>query len=437
MSNYFNRPFSQSPSNSRGRPRSRDRSRSPQRSRPTAQDNSRFRIFSNRKNPNLSKQDQQSLGLDDLIKKQTGAQKQLFNEHNRFFGSGDNGLDYVDLPVHQQQAATKLGIKYYDKNCIPLHRTQDDHVDYVLRQSIRPGAVDGSGKAARTEAHMSRMYITAGLELLDLEPAYKTNSTDKAEEFFKTLQNKHALDLPRDPTFIRNLIQLFGESWWFIYTLRQQAPVLTKVLSRLYNDLPNGAEKSFLKTFHWNLSQSLRILSLHDKQLHSCSIAMKYQSDPKAWQSFIEKTNQRRKEYRFDRKDDSALITPYADMLVDPEVLERQLTRSREAYNRSRREKKKKSSGNSYRRDKYNPSSKKSKNNKRNNNNNPKRKQNRGSYKDGKYNRKNKPSRNNNRRKTNNNKKQETGKSKNKTKCNLCGMHGHATKDCPNKAGWN
>ena len=317
--------------------RSRSRSRSPVKLGPNLP-------LIKRKAPTLklSKNDQKRIGLEDIFINKD-SKKKLLQFHLRKQGvKSHDPLIFADLPLERQLASSQMGIRYYDRlipnETIPTSTTTQT----VVRQALIPGSIDPSGKLHRTKKHISELFFSSGIDLRDLEPVFKTDSTDAAEKFFENLQNKQKEDLPNDPKWLFSAIQLLGESWHFGISFRKQLPVLAQVLHLLEQQLPKDAPATqLLNVVYHNFSDATKVLCQHDRWLHSAGVAVKYKANPKAWNELEGKCLKRRKEYMFNKVQQEDLFTNYGDIVPNPYTMQNRLQRQQDSWNRSRRSKRK------------------------------------------------------------------------------------------------
>ena len=359
---------------------------------------------------------------------------------------------YADLSLEKQVAAKKLGHRYYDAYVPRYEAPKGPITQTVIRQSLIPGSCKPNGQQERTKKHISELFFSAGPDLRNLEPVFKSKSTEASEKFFELLQNKRKEDLPSDPKWLLGCSQILGEAWWFGYTFRQQLPILAKVLDLLQHKLKKDDPViQLLNIVYHNFSDSAKVLAQHDLWIHCAAVALKHTANPKAWTEMENKCMKRRKEYRFNRHDETELLNFYADIVPNPAALEKRLQRDKDAYNRQRRKRFATNSltdvRNRYRRidnnrrnDRRNAGNNRRSNNNRNNNKRPNnRNNNRNRNNDTRRDTRNdfRPTNNRN----NNNKNQRGPKAitappkfqngKKKIVCHTCGVPGHKSPQCP------
>ena len=287
---------------------------------------------------NLSKQEQKDLGLDELLDTKE-SKKKILDFHLKKHGvKSFDPISYADLPLEKHLAAKKLGMRYYDSYVPRYDGPRKGTTQTVIRQSLIPGSVKPNGQMDRTKKHISELFFSAGPDLRDLEPVFKSKSTEAAEKFFELLQNKRKEDLPTDPKWLLACSQILGESWWFGYTFRQQLPIIAKVLHLLENKLEDeDPARQLLNIVYHNFSDSAKVLAQHDLWVHSAAVATKFTANPKSWNELEAKCMKRRKEYRFTKEDDTEMLDFYGDMVPNPVAMNNRLEREKDAYNRLRR----------------------------------------------------------------------------------------------------
>ena len=327
--------------------RRRSRSRSPARLGPSLP-----LIKSQAPKLNLSKDEQKKIGLDDILVNKD-SKKKLLQFHLKKQGVRSyDPLAFADLPLERQLASNRMGIKYYDR-LIPSETTvADTTTQTVVRQALIPGSLDPSGKMNRTKKHISELFFSSGVDLRDLDPVFKTDSTDAAEKLFETLQKKQKEDLPTDPKWLFSAVQLLGESWHFGISFRKQLPVIAQVLHLIEQKLPkDDPAVQLLNVVYHNFSDATKVLCQHDRWLHCAGVALKYKANPKAWNELEGKCLKRRKEYRFNTVKEEDLFNNYGDIVPNPYTMSTRLQRQQDSWNRQRREKRKPSlKDNSYNR---------------------------------------------------------------------------------------
>ena len=445
--------MSQSPSNaihgfspppyfgSKPKKRKRSRSRSP------AHSYARNPPRTKKKAPalKLSKQEQKDLGLDELLETKE-SKKKILDFHLKKQGvKSFDPLSYADLPLEKHLAAKKLGLRYYDSYVPRYDGPKKETTQTVIRQSLIPGSVKPNGQMDRTKKHISELFFSAGPELRDLEPVFKSKSTEAAGKFFELLQNKRKEDLPTDPKWLLACSQILGESWWFGYTFRQQLPIIAKVLHLLESKLEEeDPARQLLNIVYHNFSDSAKVLAQHDLWIHSAAVATKFTANPKSWNELEAKCMKRRKEYRFTREDDIEMLDFYADMVPNPIAMNNRFEREKDAYNRLRRKRRttaitydRNTNRNSTRRltdnrrDSRNDSRRNNNNNRRDNRNRRDNKNRRDNRRDNRRNNRRTDARSNNQdRKTKRDALPPTSGAKNII-CHNCGVPGHKSPDCP------
>ena len=361
------------------------------------------------------------LSLETFKKKKPNAP--LLDNHMKEFRSSADIFRWSKFSLSDQLAAKKMGIRSYDPHILLHKRKNDTQRRHVLRQQLDVGHLDASNKMPRKKEHVLDFFLESSPEIRKLEPLFPSKHVDNCVKFFEDFQFKTAAELPQHKFFTQALIQLLGEEWYALLCVRKFLPVLTKVLHDLDSQLPNHPSIKFLQTMRWNLHNIAEITAMHDSFIATARVAAKYDSNPKAWNCFIEKMRIRRGEYRFQEQENS-YWTPYADMVVDPDAVERKLKRDNDSHKRRQNQ-----TSNGGRKNGANNGGKGGK----------------GKKKKKKAKKKNKDKGNNGGGKNSRKRKSEKPEAdpptkvpfnphKNK-KCHLCGTLGHIQSNCPSK-GW-
>ena len=275
------------------------------------------------------------LGLPADTFKEKKSNAPLIENHMKEFRSSADIFKWSKFSLQDQLAAKQMGMRSYDPHIL-LHKTKHaTERRHVLRQQLDVGHMDASNKMPRKKEHVLDFFLESSPELQKFQPLFPSKNVALCKKIFEDFQLKTASELPQNQTFTQTLIQLLGEEWYALLCVRKILPLLTKVLNELDSNLPNHPSIKFLQTMRWNLHNIAEICAMHDNYIATVRVAAKYDSNPKAWECFNEKMRIRRGEYRF-QKQENSFWTPYADMVVDPDVVERQLRRDDETHKRRR-----------------------------------------------------------------------------------------------------
>ena len=365
------------------------------------------------------------LGLSPEIFREKKKGAPLLRKHMSAFRSTANIFEWSKLSLQDQLAAKKMGIRSYDAHVL-RHESESKPRRHVLRQQLDTGHLDASGRMPRKKEHVLDFFLQSSPELQKLEPLFNSKKVDQCVKFFDDTQLKTAAQLPTDKIFVQSLLQILGEEWYALLCIRKLLPVLSGVLDDLDSQVPNHPSIKFLQTMRWNLHNIVEICAMHDGYISTAGVAMKYKDNPKAWNCMIKKLRVRRQEYRFQKKQENTW-SAYSDMVMDPDLVERQLKSQQES--RKANQKKGKNANNNKGKGGKGGKGKKGKKskNKGKNKNNGNKGSNKNSQKGTKRNEK--PTADPPAKATFNPHK---GK-----KCHLCGALGHIQANCPSKSWKN
>ena len=290
---------------------------------------------SKQKTPSVNWNDESTLkhlGLSTELFKEKKENNPLLKAHMTDFQSKAEIWSWSKLPLQDQLSAKKLGIRFYDPHVLKEEDSTTQERQHVLRQQLDTGHLDASGHMPRKKNHVFDFFLQSSKQLQKLPPLFDSPDVEKCVKFFEDFQLKTPAQLPTNKLFVQLLLQLLGEEWYALLSIRKILPVLSKALKEIDSELPGHPSVKFLHTMRWNLHNIVKIAAMHDGFIGSAKIAAQYDKDPNAWNFTIKKLKVRKEEYRF-QESKSDLWRAYSDMTVDSNVVERALKRRKASLN--------------------------------------------------------------------------------------------------------
>ena len=240
-----------------------------------------------------------------------------------------------DMNLETLRVAKEMGMKPYH---IPLLGRSiakvKDMPANIARRSLNLNAVSAGGKLHLNHESIDEI-ICRNVDLKAVFSLLECGKFTDARDWLATIQKTPTIAPSTHEVVVSWIFQLYIEAFALCHINGKAIVALTA----LVDEIPDAdLRKRFMDLLSVQTS-SYDISKQHIEALLSLKTAIKYSSDPTAFQGFRNKLKKRAQEYRLktDSKE-AANFSHYNDILLSSEDLESRLAQNRQIYNRKRKD---------------------------------------------------------------------------------------------------
>ena len=251
------------------------------------------------------------------------------------YGSANELPSASDMDLQTLRVAKELGMKPHH---IPLlsrsiARVKDMPAN-IARRSLNLNSVSAGGKLHLNHESIDEI-ICRNVDLKAVFSLLETGRFTDARDWLSTIQKTPTIAPSTHEVVVTWIFQLYIEAFALAHINGKAIVALTA----LVDEIPDASlRKRFMDLLSVQTS-SFDIMNQHIEALLSLKSAIKYSSDPTAFQGFRNKLKKRAAEYKLKTaSSETANFSHYNDILLSSEDIESRLAQNRQMYNRKRRD---------------------------------------------------------------------------------------------------